>query len=72
MGVGLKVAGLLVHVDPQQAREEIHVDSLRIIIAVTGCSLVTHRAIEIAIRAKMQVTAVVPVMTVPLLDQDQF
>ena len=72
MGVGREVAGQLVDIDAQQPREEILVDPLAVIELVIAATFVTQGNIQVAIRAKVEIPAVVIVRLVVLGNQRHF
>ena len=72
VGVRLGIAGLLIHIQPQQRGEEVQVDALRVADVIPFKSFVPDGVVKVAVRSEVQIPAVVIRLPVPLLDQDHF
>ncbi len=69
VGVGGQAAGLGVHIDAHQRREEIAGDVLGVAGGVVGVALVTQRRIQVPVGAEVQIAALMVAELVALLDQ---
>ncbi len=67
MRVRGEVPGLVVHIDAEDSGEEVLVHALGIEPLVGLVALVTHAVVEVAVRAEMQVAAVVISLFVALV-----
>ena len=66
---GREVGGALVHVQPQEAGEEILVDALAVVAEIILIALITQRDVEITVVAEMEVAAVVVAVIVVLREE---
>ena len=69
MRVRREVPRTLVHVDAQDAREEIARDGPRVSILAIAAALVPERYIQVTIRSKMQIAGIMVVRLIVLRDQ---
>ena len=72
VGLRRKIRGALVHVNSQNAGEKILVNALAVVERIVLVAFVAERNVEIAVRAKMQIAAVVIAGFVNLREERKF